>query len=334
MKAILAVGGHDPASLAAFIEVDRPRPTPGPHDVLVRVAAAGVNPVDTKIFARLTPGEERILGYDACGTVAGLGERVRRFDLGQTVYCAGTLAGPGSNAEYLLVDERRAALAPANLEPAQAAALPLTALTAWEGLFDRLGFTPAAGANAGKRLLVIGGAGGVGSMVIQLGVWAGLTVAATAGRPESAAWCRDLGATAVIGRGDVAEELPRAGMAEVEAVYCTTHMEEHWAAMARVLAPQGAICLIDDPSGPLDITILKQKSARICWEFMFTRSLFSTADMARQGLILDTVARLVEAGTLRTTVSEVLAGLSADTVRAAHLRQKSGTMVGKQVIAI
>ncbi|KHK02676.1 zinc-binding alcohol dehydrogenase family protein [Desulfovibrio sp. TomC] len=334
MKAILAVGGHDPAAEKAFIEAERPQPTPGPHDVLVRVAAAGVNPVDTKIFARLTPGEERILGYDACGTVAGLGDQVRRFDLGQTVYCAGTLTGPGSNAEYLLVDERRAALAPATLEPVQAAALPLTALTAWEGLFDRLGFTPAPGANTGKRLLVIGGAGGVGSMVIQLGVWAGLTVAATAGRPESAAWCRTLGASVVIGRGDVAEELAQAGMTAVEAVYCTTHMEEHWTAMARVLAPQGAICLIDDPAGPLDLTIFKQKSARICWEFMFTRSLFGTEDLDRQGFILDRVARLVEAGTLRTTVSEVLTGLSAENVRAAHLRQKSGTMVGKQVIAV
>lgn len=334
MNAIIATGGHDPASEAAFTAAPRPIPQPGEHDILVRIAAVGVNPVDTKVFKQLAPGEERILGFDACGVVAGVGTRTRRFETGQRIYYAGDLTRPGSNAEYQLVDERLAAPAPANLDPAQAAALPLTALTAWEGLFDRLAFTPAAGANAGKRLLVIGGAGGVGSMAIQLGTWAGLSVAATAARPESAAWCRELGATTVVGRGDVAEELARAGLPEVDAVYCTTHLEEHWASMARVLAPQGGVCLIDDPSGPLDLTLFKQKSARICWEFMFTRSLYRTADMARQGLILDSVARLVEAGSLRTTASEVLQGLSPQAVRAAHLRQRSRTMVGKQVIAV
>lgn len=334
MKAVIAVGGHDPASPQAFIEAERPMPRPEDRDILVRIAAAGVNPVDTKVFGRLAPGEERILGFDACGVVVGIGPKARCFSTGQTVFYAGTLTRPGSNAEYQLMDERLAAAAPANLDPAQAAALPLTGLTAWEGLFDRLGFTPTAGANVGKRLLVIGGAGGVGSMVVQLGVWAGLTVAATAGRPESAAWCRELGATTVIGRGDIAEELARAGVAEVEAVYCTTHLEEHWAAMAKVLAPQGSVCCIDDPSGPLDITLFKQKSARICWEFMFTRSLFTTGDMPRQGLILDSLARMVEAGTLRTTVSAVSQGLTAATIQTAHLRQKSGAMIGKQVITV
>ena len=334
MKAVIAVGGHDPASPQAFIDAERPLPRPEARDILVRIAAAGVNPVDTKVFGRLAPGEERILGFDACGVVAGIGSKARSFEVGQTVFYAGTLTRPGSNAEYQLVDERLAALAPANLDPGQAAALPLTGLTAWEGLFDRLGLTPAPGANTGKRLLVIGGAGGVGSMIVQLGAWAGLAVSATAGRPESAAWCRELGATTVIGRGDVAEELARAGVAAVEAIYCTTHMEEHWAAMAKVLAPQGAVCLIDDPAGPLDITLFKQKSARLCWEFMFTRSLFTTGDMPRQGLILDSLARMVEAGTLRTTASAVSQGLTAATVQAAHLRQKSGTMVGKQVIII
>ncbi|WP_428561290.1 MAG: zinc-binding alcohol dehydrogenase family protein [Solidesulfovibrio sp. DCME] len=332
MHAVIATGGFAPADPGAFRDATRPTPRPTGRDVLVDIQAVGVNPVDTKVFDRLAPGQERILGWDARGVVAAVGPEARRFSPGQAVFYAGELARDGSNAASQLVDERLVAAAPASLAPAAAAGLPLTGLTAWEGLFDRLGFTPAAGANQGARLLVVGGAGGVGSMVIQLAAWAGLTVAATAGRPESAAWCRELGAMAVIGREDLATGLRAAGLEQVEAIYCTTHAEEHWAAMAEVLAPQGAVCLIDDPAGPLDIRLFKQKSARICWEFMFTRSLFATADLARQGLILESVARLVDEGHLRTTLGRTLSGLTAETVRQAHLRQRTGTMVGKQVI--
>lgn len=334
MKAIIATGGSAPEAPEAFRDTTIPAPEPSGRDLLVRIEAVGVNPVDTKVFDRLGQGEQRVLGWDACGEVVATGPDCALFQSGQRVFYAGDLTRPGSNAEFQLVDERLVGLAPTSLSAIQAAGLPLTSLTAWEGLFDRLGFIPTAGANAGRTLLVIGGAGGVGSMLIQLGTWAGLRVIATAGRPRSADWCRELGAAVVIGRGDLAAELAKAGAPQVDAIYCTTHMEEHWTAMAQVLAPQGSVCLIDDPAGPLDITVFKRKSARICWEFMFARSLFRTDDMDRQGRILGEASRLVDAGTIRTTLHETLSGLTAENVRAAHLRQRSGTMVGKQVIAV
>lgn len=334
MNAIIATGGLAPEEQNAFAQREMPMPQPQGRDVLVQIRAVGINPVDTKVFGRLPKGEERILGWDACGVVSAVGPECTGFKPGQRVFYAGDLTRPGSNAEYQLVDERLVALAPASLSDVQAAVMPLTSLTAWEGLFDRLGFTAAQGANAGRTLLVIGGAGGVGSMLIQLGTWAGLTVVATAGRPESAQWCRELGAAVVIGRGDLDAELQAAGLSQVDAIYCTTHMEQHWAAMARVLAPQGSVCLIDDPTGPLDITVFKQKCARLCWEFMFTRAMFRTLDMQRQGQILAQVAQLVDGGVVRTTLSESLQGLTAENVRQAHLRQRGGAMVGKQVIAL
>lgn len=334
MKAILATGGFAATAPQAFREEERPVPEPAGRDILVRIEAVGVNPVDTKVFSRLAAGQEKILGWDARGIVASCGPEARRFSPGQAVFYAGDLTRDGCNATYQLVDERLVGPAPASLAPAQAAGLPLTSVTAWEGLFDRLGFTPAENANTGKSLLVIGGAGGVGSMLIQLAAWAGITVAATAGRPESAAWCRELGAAIVVDRTDLPQRMADAGMPHAQAIFCTTHAQEHWQAMAEILAPQGAICLIDDPTQPLDITLFKSKSARICWEFMYTRSLFQTEDMARQGEILESVARLVDTGRLRTTVAQTVAGLSAQTLREAHLRQSTGKMVGKQVIVL
>jgi zinc-binding alcohol dehydrogenase family protein len=334
VKAIIATGGKAPDSPEAFREAEQAVPAPAGRDLLVKIEAVGLNPVDTKIFDRLGKGEERILGWDACGVVDAVGPEATLFSPGQRVYYAGDMTRPGCNAACQLIDERLVGPAPATLSPTQVAAMPLTSLTAWEGLFDRLGFTPEKGANAGRSLLVIGGAGGVGSMIIQLGAWAGLRVVATAGRPESADWCRTLGAAVVIGRSDIAEELKAAGVEQVDAIYCTTHMEEHWAGMARALAPQGAICLIDDPSGPLDITLFKPKSARICWEFMFARSLFRTADMERQGRILAELSGLVDNGTIRTTLNAAPVKLTAENVRAAHLRQRSGAMVGKQVLFV
>jgi len=333
MKAIIATGGYAPSDPLAFREEERAVPRPEGRDILVKIQAAGINPVDTKVFARLAPGKQAILGWDAVGTVDAVGPEVRRFTPGQTVYYAGDLTRDGSNAQYQLVDERLAAAAPYSLTQAEAASLPLTGMTAWEGVFDRLNFTPDENANQGRTLLVVGGAGGVGSMIIQLAAWAGIRVAATAGRPESAAWCRDLGASVVVGRDDLPARLAAEGIGTVDAIFCTTHAEEHWAAMAKVLAPQGGVCLIDDPEGPLDIRLFKQKSARICWEFMFTRSLFRTPDMGRQGDILERIASLVDQGRLRTTLSRTHSGLTVESVRNAHLSQLTGTMVGKQVIA-
>lgn len=334
MKVIVAIGGASPEGAEAFIEEERPVPVAEGKDILVKVKALAINPVDTKIFDRLEQGQRRILGWDACGEVVGVGKDVSRFTVGQQVFYAGDMTRDGSNAAYQLVDERLVGPAPDSLSPVDAASLPLTSVTAWEGLFDRLEFTPKEGANTGSSLLVIGGAGGVGSMITQLASWAGITVVATAGRPESAAWCRENGASIVVGRDDLPANMAAAGMPNVNAVFCTTHMEEHWSAMAEVVKPQGRICLIDDPSGPLDIRVFKQKSVRICWEFMFARSLFQTEDMARQGAILENVARLIDAGSIRATRAETIQGLSADNIRNAHLRQRSGAMVGKQVVAL
>lgn len=332
MNAVIATGGLSPESPQAFTDQERPVPVPGAHDLLVKVAAAGMNPVDTKVFARLDQGAQRVLGWDAVGEVIAVGPEAGHFKPGQRVFYAGDLTRDGSNAEYQLVDARITALAPSNLSDAEAAVMPLTSITAWEGVFDRLGFIAAPDANQGRSLLVIGGAGGVGSMIIQLAAWAGIKVAATAGRPNSAQWCKELGASVVIKRDNIPARLEEAGLPQTDAIFCTTHASDHWAAMAEVIKPQGSVCLIDDPSGPLDITLFKPKCARICWEFMFTRSLFHTQDMDKQGQILNSVARMVEAGTLRTTLADTLAGLSADTVRQAHVRQTSESMVGKQVI--
>lgn len=332
MKVIVAHGGQNPADAGAFSEEERVMPEAEGRDILVKIQAAAVNPVDTKVFERMPAGAARILGWDACGIVEAVGSEGTKFKPGDRVYYAGDLTRDGSNAEYQLVDERLVGPAPISLAVAQAASLPLTTLTAWEGLFDRLGFAAEEGGNVGMTLLVIGGAGGVGSMIIQLARWAGMTVIATAGRPDSAQWCRDLGASVVIGRDNLAERLTAEGISSVDAIYCTTHLEEHWQAMSQVIAPQGRICMIDDPDAALDIRVFKQKSVRLCWEFMYTRSMFKTADMDRQGKILETVSRLIDAGRVRTTLAKTIEGLSVESVQAAHLQQRTGKMVGKQVI--
>jgi len=300
---------------------------------LVRIAAVSVNPVDTKVHARMAVGEEKILGYDACGVVEAVGSSVTNFAPGQRVYYAGDVTRPGCDAEYHLVDARIAALAPTTLDDAAAAAMPLTSLTAYEALFVRLGFIAKRGANAGRDVLIIGGAGGVGSMAIQLAHWSGVRVLATASRPESAAWCHAHGAEVVLDHGrDMPAQLAQASLADVGAIFCTTHLEAHWQAMARLIRPQGAVCLIDDPAGPLDLTVFKSKSASIHWEFMFTRSMYQTPDVAEQGHILARLAGLFETEIIRPTLARQSTGLDPAVFAAAHVTQRSGRMVGKQVI--
>ncbi|EFL50043.1 zinc-binding alcohol dehydrogenase family protein [Solidesulfovibrio fructosivorans JJ]] len=333
MQALMAKGGLSPDASGAFFLAEVPDPVPGRWDLLVRVAAVSVNPVDTKVHARLASGGERILGYDAVGTVAAVGEAVTGFAPGDRVYYAGDATRPGTDATLHLVDARIAAKAPQTLDDAAAAAMPLTSLTAYEALFDRLGLTDAARTNAGREVLVLGGAGGVGSMAIQLAVWAGARVIATASRSESAAWCRELGAHLVLDHSkDMPAALRSAGITDVGAIFCTTHMEAHWRAMAAMIAPQGALCLIDDPSGPLDITVFKSKCASIRWEFMFARSMYKTPDMARQGAILARVAALLDSGVVRPTLGKTRHGLDPAVFAEAHLAQRSGRMVGKQVV--
>jgi zinc-binding alcohol dehydrogenase family protein len=333
MKAIIAKSGSSLQDTGAFILEDQPIPKPETRDLLVRVIAIVINPVDTKVRERLE--KDGVLGWDVCGIVEKTGESVTGFKAGDKVFYAGDITRPGCNSEYHRVDEKIAARAPGKISPADAAAMPLTSITAWEGLFERLGFVPRANANPGKSILIIGGAGGVGSMAIQLASWAGLKVVATASRPDTADWCKGLGAETILNhRNNLYEELKAAGTDSVDAIFCTTQMEMHWNAMAQCIRPQGRIVLIDDPRNALDITVFKFKSVSISWEFMYTRSMFKTDDMAEQGKLLSTVARLLDEGTLVTTRQTTLTGLTPENIQAMHIKQESGTMMGKQVLVL
>ena len=333
MKAIVAKGGSEAQDAGAFILKEQPIPEPGTQDLLVRVIAVGMNPVDTKVRKRSQP--DMVLGWDACGIVKKTGEGVTGFKAGDKVFYAGDITRPGCNSEYHLVDQRIAALAPENLSPEDAAAMPLTSITAWEALFERLGFVPEAKANSGKSILIIGGAGGVGSVAIQLARWAGLKVYATASRPQTVEWCKKLGADTVLNhRNNLYEELKAAGTDFVDTIFCTTHMERHWKVMAECIRPQGHIVFIDDPVESIDITVFKLKSVTLSWEFMYTRSMFETDDMSEQGKLLSTVAELLDEGTLVATRQKTLAGLTPENIQAMHIKQESGAMMGKQVLIL
>lgn len=333
MKAIVAKSGSEAQDAGAFILEEQPIPEPGIQDLLVRVIAIGMNPVDPKFRKRSE--EDSVLGWDAYGIVEKTGEGVTRFKAGDKVFYAGDITRPGSNSEYHLVDQRIAALAPKKLSPEDAAAMPLTSITAWEGLFERLGFVPEANANSGKSILIIGGAGGVGSVAIQLARWAGLKVFASASRTETVDWCKNLGADIILNhRNSLYEELKATGTESVDTIFCTTQMEKHWKVMAECIRPQGHIVFIDDPVDSLDITVFKLKSATLSWELMFTRSMFETDDMSEQGKLLSTVAGLLDEGTLVTTRQKTLAGLTPENIQAMHIKQESGTMMGKQVLIL
>ncbi len=313
-------------------EVDLPKPEPTGRDILVEVEAIGLNPVDTKVRPS-EGGEAKVLGYDAAGTVVAVGEAVELLAVGDTVYYAGSIARPGANSQFHVVDERIAAIRPSSLDAASAAAIPLTALTAWESLFDRLGID-SEGGHAGKSLLIIGGAGGVGSIGIQLAKRAGLTVIATASRKESTQWCLDLGADFVVNHGeDLAAQLSKLGFETVDYIANFNNTDAYWEVMGRLIAPQGGVVLIVEPSGSLDLGgPFKLKSARICWELMFTRAVFETSDMQRQHEILKRVAELIDAGELRSTANTKLSPINVENVLKAHRQLESGRSIGKIVI--
>ncbi|WP_394004278.1 zinc-binding alcohol dehydrogenase family protein [Luteimonas sp. WGS1318] len=320
----------------ALLDVEMETPSPGPHDLLVRIEAVSVNPVDTKVRAPKPQVEAtpKILGYDAAGVVEAVGDAVSDFAVGDAVYYAGDITRPGSNAQFQLVDARLVAKKPDTLDFTQAAALPLTALTAWELLFERMPYS-IDGGGGGRSLLVIAGAGGVGSIAIQLAKLAGFTVIATASREETVAWCRTLGADHVIDhRQDLAPQLQTLGIEAVNAALNLADTDRYWDVLGELLAPQGHVGLIVEPAGALKIgDPYKAKSIGIHWELMFTRSRFKTPDMAEQGRILARVAALVDAGRLRTTLTDTLSPISADTLREAHRRLESGRTIGKLAVA-
>ncbi len=318
----------------ALEDLEIAAPAARPHDIVVRVKAISVNPVDTKIRARRAPteGKPEILGWDAVGIVETCGAEVTRFKPGDRVYYAGDITRPGTNSELHAVDERIAALAPQSLDDEQAAALPLTSITAYELLFDRLGVPKQGG--AGQTLLIIGGAGGVGSILIQLArELTQLQVVATASRPETRQWCFDLGAHAVIDhRQPLAVQLKSAGFDTVDLVASLTQSQLHFDSIIESLKPQGHLALIDDP-GPLDIMKLKPKSLALHWEFMYTRSMFQTEDMSEQGQLLAEIAALIDAGRIRSTVNSRFGRINAENLRRAHALLESGKSQGKIVLA-
>lgn len=318
----------------ALQDLNLPDPTaPQGQDILVQVQAISVNPVDTKLRGP-KPGEEnppRILGYDAAGTVVAVGPEVTAFEIGDEVYYAGDVTRPGCNAQLQLVDERLVGRKPTTLDFAEAAALPLTTLTAWELLFQRMPFQLDGRRNTGKTLLVIGGAGGVGSMAIQLGRHAGFTVVATASRPQSVQWCEQMGATHVIDhRQPLAPQLQALGISSVEAALNLANTDLYWQQLGELLAPQGHVGLIVEPAGELRIgDPYKAKCIGIHWEFMFARARFRTTDMIEQHRILTRAASLIDAGELRTTLSERLGTINAAHLRQAHRQLEAGSTIGK-----
>lgn len=332
-----AIGYQHPTPIDrpdALMDIDLPRPVASGRDLLVQVKAISVNPVDTKIRrgTRAEPGTFKVLGWDAAGIVADVGPGVTHFRPGDEVYYAGDLTRQGTNAELHLVDERIVGRKPSSLGFAESAALPLTAITAWEALFDRLDVArPVAGAS--PLLLIIGGAGGVGSIAVQLARrLTPLTVIATASRPETDAWVRALGAHHVLDHSrPLAAEVAALGLGAPSFVLSTTGTTGHIPEIAALIAPQGRFCLIDDPD-PFDLRQFKRKSVSVHWEFMFTRSMFQTADMAAQRTLLDEVARLVDAGTLTSTLAEHFGTINAANLRRAHAQIESGTTRGKIVL--
>ncbi len=316
-------------------DIEVPTPEASDHDLLVAVKAISVNPVDTKIRAPKDQTETvpRILGWDAVGEVVAIGSKVKHFAVGDQVYYAGDITRSGSNSEFQLVDERIVGKKPASLSFAEAAALPLTSITAWEALFERLGIS-SQGDDADKTILIIGGAGGVGSITIQLASKiAKLNVIATASRDESRDWCLKLGAKSVVNHHKpLNEELVKLGIPHVDYILCLNNTDQHWPAMAEAIKPQSRICSIVETSN-IDINLLKTKSATFVWEFMFTRSMYQTADMIKQQRLLNTIADLIDKGELVTTFSKLIQPINAENLRKAHAMIEQGNTIGKVVLA-
>jgi len=321
----------DPESL---IDLELPDPQPGPRDLLVEVHAVSVNPVDVKVRANMAPesGEPKVIGWDASGVVRAVGRDVTLFKPGDRVWYAGSLLRAGTNSELHVVDERIVGHMPQSLNFAEAAALPLTSITAWELLFDRLK-VPEGTAPSGDSLLVIGAAGGVGSILVQLArKLTGLTVIGTASRPETSKWVSELGAHHVIDHTKpLSQELKRIGMEGVDYIASLNQTDRHFDEIVASINPQGHLALIDDPE-LFDFRKLKRKSVALHWEFMFTRSMFGTKDQIRQHELLDRMASLIDEGVLRTTLNESFGTINAANLRRAHELVETNRSRGKLVL--
>ncbi|MBD3883994.1 zinc-binding alcohol dehydrogenase family protein [Phormidium tenue FACHB-886] len=335
MKAIAVYQAQPTTDPNCFTEVTIDNPQLQPRDLLVRVKAISVNPVDYKVRSSIQEKQAtpRILGWDAAGIVEQVGSAVTLFQPGDEVYYAGSIIRPGSNSEYQAVDERIVGRKPASLSFEQAAALPLTTITAWEALFERLAIEPKTA--SGRSVLMIGGAGGVGSIAIQLAKRiAGLTVIATASRPETIDWCLKLGADRTLNhRESVKAELRKIGIPEVDYILCFNNTDQYFPDMADVIKPQGKICSIVEAKHPLDMNLLKNKSASFVWEFMFTKAMYETENMQSQHDLLNQAADLVDQQVLQTTMTEHLGSLNPASLAEAHARLESGKTIGKLVLS-
>jgi NADPH2:quinone reductase len=319
----------------SFIEFETAIPQPSGRDILVKINAISVNPVDYKIrqnSAKDTVLETpKVIGWDATGTVEAVGESVTFFKTGDSVYYSGDLTRSGSNAEYQLIDERIVGLKPSTLSNAEAAAMPLTALTAWESLYDRIRISEQK--DKGKSILIIGGAGGVGSIAIQLAKKiSGLKVITTASRTETKEWCLDMGADLVVDHKNLVEEIRATGYQEVDFILDFVDLNSYWDAIVELIKPQGHIVSITGSATPVALNKLKNKSVTFSWEFMYTRSMYQTDDMEEQHRILNKLAELFDNGTLKTTLNTTLNGFTAENLKEAHRLLESGKTIGKVVI--
>jgi len=328
MKAVV----HTTRDIGSLVDIELAKPAPGARDLLVKVAAVSVNPVDTKrrTDPAKTDAAPRVLGWDAAGTVAAVGAQVTLFKPGDEVFYAGDVTRPGSNSEFQLVDERIVGRKPKALDWAHAAAVPLTAITAWEAFFDRMKIRR----DSAASVLIINGAGGVGSIAIQIARVSGLKVIATASRTETVAWVKELGAQHVVDhRKPLRPQIEALGMKQVDYIAnFSGELDAHWPAMADLVAPQGALVAIVGNRDPLPMDVVRSKSASVCWELMFTRPRYQTPDMIEQHKLLNQVADWLDAGKLRSTLRETLSPINAVNVRRAHEKLESGKMIGKLVL--
>lgn len=330
MKVIKSFTASGIEDAPAMVDATRPAPTAGAGDVVVKVTAVSVNPVDTKLRQNVTAAAGKIFGYDAVGTIEEVGHDVDDFKVGDRVFYAGTTKRDGANAELQAVDARLIAKAPTTLSDAEAAAMPLTSLTAGEVLFEKMGFLFAEGANDGRELLIING---VGSMAIQLAKWAGLTVTATASRPETIAWVKQLGADRVFNhREDLIAQAKTAGVKAFDGILILHSTDQYFAVAAQLVTAFGHVGTIVENVSPLPMGLLKNKAASFDWEYMFAKSDYGV-DMAGQGVLLADIAKLVDAGRIKTTLTKTLTdGINADSLRTAHQIVEANKMIGKIVV--
>ncbi len=315
----------------SFVEFEHRLDAPEGHDLLVEVKAVSINPIDSKVKQTVADASNpKILGFDCAGVVRSVGDQVGLFKVGDEVYYAGDITRDGSNATHQLVDERIVALKPKTLDFAQATALPLASITAWESLFDRLKITQA---DKDKTLLLIGAAGGVGSMAMQFAKQViGMKVVATASRAESKDWCLKMGADVVLDHQNLAEQFKQQSLSNPDYILCMGVPDDYFEQMVEIINPQGGICLLANAREPYDLNLLKAKSITLVWEMMFTRSMFQTDDLIKQHKLLNRVSELIDQQQIVSIATQQLSPINIDNITQAHQLIKQGDMIGKLVI--